>query len=135
MMQRKVPRTVLVVDDEALIRWSVSEGLTDAGWVVKQAASGVDALAAADALAGRPFVILLDLRLPDVSDLSLMHHLRRRRPDVPLIIMTAYGTAEQASAAREAGVYRLLEKPFDVRLLVALVDEAYTSARWPEDES
>lgn len=134
MMQGKLPRTVLVVDDEALIRWSISEGLTDAGWVVRQAANGAQARAEADTLAGQPFVILLDLRLPDVSDLSLVHDLRARRPDVPLIIMTAYGTPEQASIARAAGVYGVVDKPFDVGRVVALVDEAYTSAKWPADE-
>jgi len=135
MMQGKLPRSVLVVDDEALIRWSIAEGLTDAGWVVRQASTGAEARAAAEALAGQPFVILLDLRLPDVADLSLMRDLRARRPDVPLIIMTAYGTPEQASIARAAGVYRVVDKPFDVGRVVALVDEAYTAAQWPEDES
>lgn len=135
MMQGKLPRSVLVIDDEALIRWSISEGLTDAGWVVRQASNGMEARAAADALAGQPFVILLDLRLPDVSDLSLMHYLRDRCPDAPLIIMTAYGTPEQTSLAGAAGVYRVVDKPFDVGRVVALVDEAYTSAAWPADES
>lgn len=135
MMQGKLPRSVLVVDDEALIRWSISEGLSDAGWVVRQAATGAEARAAVEALAGQPFVILLDLRLPDVSDLSLVRDLRLRRPDVPLIIMTAHGTPEQALSARDVGVYRVVDKPFDVGRIVALVDEAYTAAAWPADES
>jgi len=135
MMQGKLPRSVLIVDDEALIRWSVSEALTDAGWLVRQASTGAEARAAVDRLAGQPFVILLDLRLPDVADLSLMRDLRERRPDVPLILMTAYGTPEQARTARSAGVYGVVDKPFDVGSVVALLDEAYTAAQWPEDES
>lgn len=135
MMQGIMPRSVLIVDDEALIRWSVSEALTDAGWIVRQASNGVEARAAADRLAGQPYVILLDLRLPDVADLSLMRDLRERRPDVPLILMTAYGTAEQTDFAKASGVYRVVDKPFDIGALVALVDEAYTAAQWPVDES
>lgn len=135
MMQGKVPRQVLVVDDEALIRWSVSEALADAGWIVKQAATGAEARREADALQGHPFAVLLDLRLPDVADLSLMRDLRAHHPDVPIVIMTAHGTPEQARAAWDAGVYRVVDKPFDIGTVVRLLDEAYTSAAWPEDES
>lgn len=135
MMQGKLPRVVLVVDDEALIRWSVSEALADAGWVVRQAATGAEARSAAGELQGRPFAVLLDLRLPDVADLSLMQDLRSRHPDVPIVIMTAHGTPEQARAAWDAGVFRVVDKPFDVATVVTLLDEAYTSAAWPEDES
>jgi DNA-binding NtrC family response regulator len=135
MMQGKLPRQVLVVDDEALIRWSVSEALADAGWRVQQAATGAEARAAVDRLLGAPFVVLLDLRLPDVADLSLMQDLRTRRPDVPVVIMTAHGTPEQARAAWDAGVYRVVDKPFDIGTVVRLLDEAYTAAAWPEDAS
>lgn len=135
MMLGKLPRQVLVVDDEALIRWSVSEALADAGWIVRQAATGAEARAAAKTLDGSPFVVLLDLRLPDVADLSLMRELRTHRPDVPIVIMTAHGTMEQNRMAREAGVYRVVEKPFDIGTVVAVLDEAYTSATWPADES
>lgn len=135
MMQGKLPRSVLVVDDEALIRWSVSEGLAEAGWLVRQAANGAEARAVADELAGQPFVILLDLRLPDVNDLSLVHDLRARHPQVPLILMTAYGTHDQTVMARRAGVVGVVDKPFDIGRVVTIIDEAYTSARWPEDES
>lgn len=135
MMHAKPPRRVLVVDDEALIRWSVSEGLADAGWQVRQAATGAEARAMMDKLSGEPFVALLDLRLPDVNDLSLVQHLRGRRPDVPVIMMTAYGTREQAQLLRTAGVVAVVDKPFDIGAVVALVERAYTSAQWPHDES
>lgn len=135
MMLGKLPRQVLVVDDEALIRWSVSEALADAGWIVRQASTGAEARAAASTLQGCPYVVLLDLRLPDVADLSLMRALRADRPDVPIVIMTAHGTPEQTRMAREAGVYRVVDKPFDIGAVVAILDEAYTSASWPADES
>jgi DNA-binding NtrC family response regulator len=124
MTREIVPRTVLVVDDEALIRWSLSEGLTDAGWTVRQAANGADARSIVRALAGQPFVIVLDLRLPDVSDLSLMRELRATRPDVPMIVMTAHGTNDDAVEARAAGVHSFVGKPFDVVEIVELVEAA-----------
>lgn len=135
MMQGKLPRQVLVVDDEALIRWSVSEALVEHGWTVRQAATGAQARAAARELGGRPFAILLDLRLPDVDDLSLMRDLRTEHPDVPIVIMTAHGTLDQTREAWNAGVYRVVDKPFDMSTIVRLLDEAYTSAAWPGDES
>lgn len=125
MSRENLPRTVLIVDDEALIRWSLSEGLSDAGWAVQQASSGDAARAAVRALDGHPFLILLDLRLPDVADLSLLLELRRTRPDVPLILMTAHGTNEDASQALAAGAFAVVGKPFDVSEMVSLADAAY----------
>ena len=135
MMQGKLPRQVLVVDDEALIRWSVSEALAEAGWIVRQASTGAEARAVTDTLHGSPFVVLLDLRLPDVADLSLMRDLRRLHPDAPIVIMTAHGTPEQTRMAWDAGVYRVVDKPFDIASVVSILDAAYTSAAWPADES
>lgn len=134
-MTGKVPRTALVVDDEALIRWSVSEGLADAGWHVRQAGTGADARVALEALGDAPVVIVLDLRLPDVSDLSLVEHVRRTRPDAPVILMTAHGAPDLARTAAALGVYRLVGKPFDIGTLVSLAEQAYTAAAWPDAES
>ncbi len=124
MTREIVPTTVLVVDDEALIRWSLSEGLADAGWKVRQAATGAEARAAVRALEGQPFVILLDLRLPDVSDLSLIREFRAARPDVPIIVMTAHGSDDDAAQALMTGVHSFVGKPFDVVEIVALVSAA-----------
>jgi len=84
---------------------------------------------------GDRFVVVLDLRLPDVADYSLVQDLRRRYPAVPLILMTAHSTVDQAQTARQFGVCRVLDKPFDIRSLVAVVDEVYTACAWPVDES
>jgi DNA-binding NtrC family response regulator len=116
---------VLVVDDEPLIRWSLSEGLTDQGYVVRLAASGAEARAALAMLGDEPLVIVLDLRLPDVVDLSLLQEIRRRWPDVPIVIMSAHGTAEDRTRSAALGAYRFVEKPFDVSDVVRLVGEAW----------
>jgi two-component system nitrogen regulation response regulator GlnG len=118
---------VLVVDDEALIRWSLSEGLNDAGFAVRQAASGAEASSVVESTDGQPLVILLDLRLPDVADLSLLQKLRARRPDAPMIVMTAHGTPADLAQARTAGVSYVVDKPFDVAEMVTLVRQAWAA--------
>ena len=126
MPKEKVPTpVVLVVDDEVLIRWALSEGLSDSGFVVRQASTGSEARTVLQAFAGEPLVIVLDLRLPDVADLSLLRDLRLLRPDVPIIMMTAHGSPEDAARARDLGVFRFIDKPFDVSKVVELVEEAW----------
>jgi DNA-binding NtrC family response regulator len=116
--------TVLIVDDEPLIRWSLTEGLTEGGYTVRQAATGAEARTALGARPGEPLVVLLDLRLPDVTDLSLLREIRERMPQVPVILITAHGTPEDAREARKLGVFRIVSKPFDVTAVVELVAEA-----------
>ena len=119
------PRHVLVVDDEPLIRWSVSETLGDLGYEVEQAADAGSALRTVGA-ATRPFdVVVLDLRLPDMSDLSLACTLRQLMPRASLILMTAFGTAEILREARGLGAV-VLNKPFELDVLRRLVSEAGT---------
>jgi two-component system nitrogen regulation response regulator GlnG len=117
--------TVLVVDDEALIRWSLSEALSEGGYVVCLAATAAEARAVLETFERRPLVVVLDLRLPDVSDLSLLREMRQARPDAPVIMMTAHGTPDDASNAKGLGVSRFVSKPFDVAEMVRLVDEAW----------
>ena len=122
MNSEKVPNpTVLVVDDEALIRWSLSEGLSDGGYAARMAGSGAEARAALEDLVDQPLVILLDLRLPDVADLSLLEDIRTKRPDAPVIMMTAHGTPDDAVRAKALGARHFVGKPFDVGEMVALV--------------
>ena len=115
---------VIVVDDEALIRWSLSERLTEDGYPVRQASTGAEALAVLSALAHRPAIVLLDLRLPDVNDLTLFRRIRALRPDVPVILITAHGSTEEAQQALAEGAFRFVSKPFDVAAIAALVDQA-----------
>ena len=110
---------VLVVDDELLIRWSVSETLTEAGHEVTEAADAASAVVAV--LNTRPDVVLLDYRLPDSDDLGLLTKIRRLAPAAAVIMMTAFGTPEMTSAAIELGAREVVNKPFNMRDLAEKV--------------
>lgn len=106
---------VLVVEDDSLLSWALSDTLTDAGCAVSQAIDGASALHAV-AKATTPFdVVLLDYRLPDIDDLSLLARVHHRSPSSALLFMTAYGTPELLRSAREVGASGVLNKPFDMR--------------------
>jgi len=111
-------RRVLVVDDEALIRWSLRQRLEADGYEV------VDAPDARSALerASRTHLAVVDRRLPDGDGLNLAAALRRRRPDRPIILMTAFGSPELDDAAREHGIDVVILKPFDVDQLLEIID-------------
>jgi DNA-binding NtrC family response regulator len=117
------PPRVLVVDDEGLLRWSLSEMLLAAGYETVQARDAREArLAFADD--ARPIdVVLLDLKLPDAYGLELIQEARRRCLTCPIIVMTAYGTADTVEAAMAAGAMQVISKPFDLDEAVRLVCE------------
>jgi DNA-binding NtrC family response regulator len=115
---------ILVVDDELLIRWSLGEALTAAGYAVVE---GRDAAEARQAIRDRdhkPDLVVLDYRLPDSNDLGLLTTIRNEAPTVPVILMTAYGTAEVEKGALDLGAYRVVSKPFEVHDMASLVTEA-----------
>ena len=115
---------ILVVDDELLIRWSLGEALTAAGYAVVE---GRDAAEARQAIRDRdhkPDLVVLDYRLPDSNDLGLLTTIRNEAPTVPVILMTAYGTAEVVKGALDLGAYRVVSKPFEVQDMASLVTEA-----------
>jgi DNA-binding NtrC family response regulator len=114
-------RRVLVVDDEALIRWSLAQTLGDQGFEVEQApnaAGALDVVAASDA---RFDVVLLDFRLPDSNDLGLLAELRRLMPHTAIILMTAFSTPEVAQGAIDLGAVSVVGKPFELTDMARLV--------------
>ncbi len=113
---------VLVVDDEDSVRWALTKALERAGYRVDLAADGASGLSAAE----NPDVdlALLDVRLPGRDGLAVLGDLRRRRPDLPVIMMTAYGTLQIAVEAMKQGAYDYIGKPFDVDELLLVVGKA-----------
>jgi len=111
---------VLVVDDEPLIRWSISETLGAAGHQVTEAQ---DAASALQVLADvrEPDLVLLDFRLPDSSDLGLLAQIRQLAPAATIIMMTAFGTPDVTAGALKLGAVMVLNKPFNMHDLEDIV--------------
>jgi DNA-binding NtrC family response regulator len=126
MMEKSPMLHILIVDDEALIRWSIGETLAHAGYDVSQAGSAKEALQRVSAVPV-PDIILLDYRLPDSSDLKLLETIRRIAPKSPVVMMTAYGTPAMQAGALALGAHRVVSKPVEMRDVLPLVQEAYAS--------
>ena len=119
--ERKHALRALIVDDEPLIRWAIAETLRADGYDVEEAG---DADSTLHALVDDPDafdLVLLDLRLPDCCDLSLLETVRRLVPGATVVLMTAFGTPEIRERARGLGAAGVLDKPFDVEGLAGLV--------------
>ena len=115
---------VLVVEDELLIRWSITETLAHAGHTVIEAADGASAIMALKNDAERIDAVVLDYRLPDSNDLTLLATVRRLLPDGAVVLMTAFSTPEVVKGALDLGVHQVLHKPFEMHDLKLLLEDA-----------
>lgn len=123
MVEKNAPIKILVVDDEPLIRWAVTEMLGDLGYQVVQAGDARGAISAISESA--PFeIVLLDVRLPDSDDLTLFNRVRALAPDARIIVMTAHGTRELTERAMDLGAFDVVSKPFELTDLADLVSRA-----------
>jgi two-component system nitrogen regulation response regulator GlnG len=115
-------KRILVVDDEESVRWALNKALERAAYRVTLAADGPGGQAAAD----EPDVdlVLLDVRLPGRDGLEVLRRIRQRRPDLPVIMMTAYGTLQVAVEAMKQGAYDYIGKPFDMDEVLLVVERA-----------
>lgn len=120
---------VLVVEDEALLRWSLAEILRRQGHTVIEAGSAGDAREAIRSTPAPVDVIFLDYRLPDSNDLRLLEEIRRDVPRSAVVLMTAYATSEVVQGALERGAYCVISKPFDLHDVHALVENARRTIR------
>ncbi|HSL20373.1 MAG TPA: sigma-54 dependent transcriptional regulator [Vicinamibacterales bacterium] len=113
-------RTILVVDDEEAQRKVLSGFLRKRGFDVIQAGGATEALA--QARERTLDLVLTDLRMPDRDGLELLAELRRINPEVPAIVMTAFGTVKTAVEAMKRGAADYLTKPIDLDELDLLID-------------
>src|ERR1051326_2232258 len=110
-------KSVLIAEDERVLRQSLAELLAEEGYEVLQAEHGQ---AAYDLLLQRPIdLVLSDVRMPEMDGVTLLSHVQKLAPQTPVIMITAYGTVESAVATMRAGAYDYLLKPvqFDDLLL------------------
>jgi DNA-binding NtrC family response regulator len=114
--------SILIVDDENNIRLTLTQALQTLGVEIDTAANGEEAV---EKLKGKEFgIVLLDLRMPGMSGMEVLAKLRETRPDIRVIIMTAFGTIESAVEAMKLGASDFIEKPFvpnEIRALVSRV--------------
>src|SRR5580698_5754318 len=113
---------VLVVDDDASLRFTLEAVLSDAGFVVETCESGARALAAFEARGAD--VVLTDLAMPEMDGMQLLERMRASDPSVPLLMLTAHGSERVAVAAMKAGAFDYIPKPFDPDELVLAVRRA-----------
>lgn len=103
---------ILIVDDERSILELLEVALKKEGWKVTTCLSGEKALKLVDR---EDFdLIISDIKMPGLSGMKLLEHLRERKPDIPVIMITAYGSIKQAVEALKAGAHDYVVKPFDL---------------------
>ncbi len=119
------PATIMVVDDEAVTRVSLSDALRLEGYQVATAASGEEALSL---LKKRdPFdLVVLDLKMPGMDGLEVAEHLRESSPDTVIILLTAFGSLETAIQAVRQGAHDYLLKPSPIPKILESVREGLT---------
>ncbi len=118
---------ICVVDDKELLRDSLSETLRREDHQVAAFGSSVEAL---EAVKAQPFdVIVSDLKMPELDGLGLLRELRNAGCDVPVIVMTAFGTVPTAVEAMKLGAFDYIQKPFEPEQICILVDRALQDGR------
>jgi two-component system response regulator HydG len=120
-------RHALVVDDNALLVRTLTDILRLAGWEVTPAASGN---AAVDEVQARDFdVVLMDIKMPGVNGVEAFRAMRAIRPDLRVVLMSAYTAPELIAEAEREGVARVMSKPVNPSTLLALLEEGRTVKR------
>ena len=114
--------TIIVADDDRTIRTVLSQALTRAGCRVRS--TGTISTLWRWVEEGEGDVIVTDVNMPDGDALDILPAIRKRRPDLPIIVMSAQNTVMTAIRATEAGAYDYLPKPFDLKDLLATVNKA-----------
>jgi DNA-binding NtrC family response regulator len=123
--------SVLIIDDEAAIRESLQTLLEFEGYSVELANDGEEGLTR---IAERPFdLVLLDFALPERNGVEILREIRERDSELPVIMITAYGTVENAVNAMQAGATNFIQKPWDNEKLLADVRTAVGRRRAEEE--
>jgi two-component system nitrogen regulation response regulator GlnG len=115
-------KTVLIADDDSAIRTVVSQALSRAGYAVRSTATAAGLWRWASE--GQGDVIVTDVVLPDENVFDVIPRIKKVRPSLPIIVMSAKNTIMTAITAAERGAYDYLPKPFDLNSLIALVARA-----------
>jgi len=121
------PHLIVIIEDDDGVRSALTKGLERNGYKVRAVDSAADGL---KTIRGRsPDLVLLDWRLPDADGLELLERIRRRRPDLPVIMMTGFSNVETAVRAMHLGAYDYVSKPFDLDQMMLVVRKALDARR------
>jgi DNA-binding NtrC family response regulator len=118
--------TVLIVDDEDLIRWSLRERLRTDGYDILEAGTGKAAL---EQFKEGVDLVLLDYRLPDTDGLSVLREMKKLDPDILVILLTSFVSVETAVEAMKLGAFHFANKPFNLDEVAATVARALETTR------
>jgi len=106
------PATILIIDDDDEIRYSLGRVLSSGDFEIKEAASGEDGVAMVKK-GPFPDLIFLDIRMGGMSGIEALQHIRGANPKQLVVLMTAFGTAQTAIEAMKFGAFDYIVKPFD----------------------
>jgi len=123
---------ILVVDDDPQMLIAVNEALRCRGYSVTTAASGMEALCRLKEKHHK--VVITDMRMPEVSGLDLLKKVRSMAPQTPVVLLTAYGTIQNAVDAMRLGAFDYLLKPFSIESLESVVRRALMSSPAKEEK-
>jgi len=126
-----IRQKILVVDDDKLIRWSLHQKLSS--WNLKsfEAEDGKSALQMIES--DDPDLILLDVNLPDIKGLDVLRKVKKKWPEIPVIMITAFGEVDDAVSAIKHGAYEFLIKPINESKLQQTIKNAL-EAVWLREE-
>jgi nitrogen regulation protein NR(I) len=119
----KLPPTILIIDDDAEIRYSLGRVLSSRHYRVLEAGSGEEGVAAVKQ-GPVPDLVFLDVRMSGMSGLEALQHIRAANPKQLVILMTAFGTAQTAIEAMKFGAFDYIMKPFDSAKVLSLAEHA-----------
>ncbi|MBI3964370.1 MAG: sigma-54-dependent Fis family transcriptional regulator, partial [Chloroflexi bacterium] len=105
-------KRILVADDDAAIRDLLVDFLESEGFTVSEAKTGAEVLTRVSE--GQPDLIIMDMRMPELSGLDVLQKIKEKELDIPVIVMTAYGTSTIAIKAIQLGAFDYLTKPFEL---------------------